>query len=62
MWAATCIVTRTGEVNECTVERPTPELDDAFLEFLRTGMWAPPTLDGRPFGCEYRFEFRLSIR
>ncbi|HEY1332776.1 MAG TPA: energy transducer TonB, partial [Myxococcaceae bacterium] len=61
-WAATCIVTRTGEITECTVERPTPELDGAFLDWIRTGLYEAPRLDGKPFGCEYRFELMLSIR
>jgi TonB family protein len=60
-WAATCTVARTGAITNCTVERPTPELDGPFLDFFRTSVYAAPTLDGRAFECEYRFEFKLSI-
>ena len=60
-WAATCTFTRTGEVTGCTVEQPVPELDGPFVQWIRAGPWQAPTLDGRPFGCEYRLEFRLSI-
>jgi hypothetical protein len=60
-WAATCTFTRTGEVTSCVVERPVPELDQPFLEWIRAGPWQAPTLDGRAFGCEYRLEFSLSI-
>ena len=61
-WAATCTFSRTGEVTGCTVERPVPELDGPFLEWIRAGPWQAPTLDGHAFGCDYRLEFTLSIR
>ena len=60
-WVASCTFTRAGEVTGCTVERPVPELDGPFLEWIRAGSWQAATLDGRPFGCDYRLEFKLWI-
>jgi TonB family protein len=42
-WAVTCDVARSGKVTGCTVEQPVPELDGPFLEWIRTGVYAPPT-------------------
>jgi hypothetical protein len=44
------------------VETPTPELDQSILAWLREAPYSPVTLDGRPFGLDYRFEFSLSMR
>ena len=60
-WAATCSLSRTGQATGCTIELSLPVLDRHFLEWIRVGPWAPATLDGRPFACDYRFEFRLWI-
>ena len=60
-WAATCTVSRTGEISGCLVEQSVPEIDPPFLEWIRAGPWQAPTLDGRAFGCEYRFWFSLTI-
>ena len=54
-----CSFSRAGQATGCTVEQSLPVLDRPFLESIRAGPWAPPTLDGRPFGCDYRLEFKL---
>jgi len=52
-WQVTCKFTREGKVTACRVDEENPRVEPAMLEWIRQGPWSAPTLDGRPFGCEY---------
>jgi hypothetical protein len=59
-WKATCQFTREGQVTACRVDQEDFRVEPAVLDWIRQGPWSPPTLDGRPFGCEYELGVRWS--
>jgi len=56
-----CVITASGEVQNCNVIKGLPMLDQAVLDSLRKSRFTPVTLQGRPVAVQYLFTFNFKL-
>jgi protein TonB len=56
-----CVITLTGEVQNCQVIKGVPMLTEIVLESLRTSRFTPVSYQGRPQAIQYLFTFNFKL-
>ena len=56
-----CVITITGEVQNCNVIKGLPMLDQVVLDTLRKSRFTPVTFQGHPVAVQYLFTFNFKL-
>jgi protein TonB len=59
---AKCVITRTGEVEDCRIIKGQPHMDEAVLEHLYSRRYSPVLYQGKPVAVSYVFTIRLTLK